>query len=228
MKGRLSLVVVVAVLTAMTQMFILPAEAVQFTNSARIGFHALGGAAGRVVATPTTCPPDQPNCAPAGPYPSNIDVSGLSGTVTDVNVILHGFDCSGAGPLEGQQAFPEDIDILLVGPSGANAVILSDVGGANQDRALQFTDITITLDDEALIPLPADTQFRLGRTVRSMTTTTPKKTSPLTPSPPPRPRPRATQRCPASTASTRTGPGACMWSTIGILPTTAASCAAGQ
>jgi hypothetical protein len=47
-----------------------------------------------------------PSIGPATPYPSLITVSGLAGTVTDVEVGLTGIT----------HANPDDIDCLLVGP----------------------------------------------------------------------------------------------------------------
>jgi len=75
----------------------------------------------------------------ATPYPSNIIVSGVTGAVTDVNVTISGIS----------HTFPDDIDILLVGPSGQTILLMSDVGGA-----LDVTGITLTLDDAALSALP--------------------------------------------------------------------------
>jgi subtilisin-like proprotein convertase family protein len=75
----------------------------------------------------------------ATPYPSEITVSGLSGTVTDVNLKLGGL----------RHTEPPDIDVLLVGPSGANAIVMSDVGGLDPVRKLH-----LLLDDEAASSLP--------------------------------------------------------------------------
>ena len=47
--------------------------------------------------------------------------------------------------------FPADIDILLVGPGGQNAIIMSDVGGGGPG----VTGVTFTLDDAAAAPIPA-------------------------------------------------------------------------
>src|SRR5947207_3062956 len=80
-----------------------------------------------------------PNVGPATPYPSDIVVSGLSGTVADVNVTLNSFDHN----------WPDDVDILLVGPEGQTATIMSDAGGGTSVHYL-----TITLDDQAASPLP--------------------------------------------------------------------------
>ncbi|MGH2663526.1 MAG: Calx-beta domain-containing protein [Actinomycetota bacterium] len=82
---------------------------------------------------------DIPATGPASPYPSTRTVSGLAGPVTDVNVVLSTFS----------HTFPDDVDMLLVGPGGQNAIVMSDVGGGNDAAA-----VTLTLDDEAAIPLP--------------------------------------------------------------------------
>ncbi len=70
----------------------------------------------------------------ATPYPSNIAVSGLSGNVSDVNVTLTALT----------HPAPQDLDVLLVGPGGQTAVLMSDAGGTH---ALTAWDVT--LDDEA-------------------------------------------------------------------------------
>jgi subtilisin-like proprotein convertase family protein len=70
---------------------------------------------------------------PATPYPSQIMVSGL-GTITDVNVTLTGFN----------HTFPDDVDVLLVGPGGQSVILMSDAG--QSDDAV---DLTFTFDDEA-------------------------------------------------------------------------------
>ena len=83
----------------------------------------------------------------AAPYPSPITVSGLSGTVVDVNVTLTGMN----------HTFTSDIDILLVGPAGQKVVLMADVGG-NTDLA----GFTLTLDDAAAVSLPDNTQIVSG------------------------------------------------------------------
>lgn len=75
----------------------------------------------------------------ASPYPSTITVSGMTGVVGVVNVTLTGFS----------HAFPDDVDIFLKGPTGANAIILSDVGGS-----IGVSNLNIVLDDNAASSLP--------------------------------------------------------------------------
>jgi subtilisin-like proprotein convertase family protein len=72
-------------------------------------------------------------------YPSTVDVSGLTGTVTKVVVSLPNFS----------HTFPEDVDVLLVGPGGQQATIMSDAGGGSPVSNLQ-----ITFDDAAGGPVP--------------------------------------------------------------------------
>jgi hypothetical protein len=84
---------------------------------------------------------------PASPYPSTINVTGLGPSVTDVNVQLFAFS----------HTFPDDIDMLLVGPQGQNAIIMSDAGGGTD-----IVNITITLDDAAAIALPDSTALATG------------------------------------------------------------------
>ena len=73
------------------------------------------------------------DASPATPYPSNITVAGLTGTITKVTAKLNGVS----------HTFPSDIDILLVGPGG-NLIIMSDVGDGTA-----VSGITLTLDDAA-------------------------------------------------------------------------------
>ena len=56
---------------------------------------------------------------PATPYPSTCVVSGVTGTVSDVNVNINGLT----------HTYPDDIDMLLVSPDGQNAIFMSDAGG---------------------------------------------------------------------------------------------------
>ncbi|WP_353957823.1 hypothetical protein [Peribacillus sp. NJ4] len=56
---------------------------------------------------------------PAAPYPSFINVAGLTGTIAEVTVTLNNMS----------HTFPADLDILLVGPQGQNVLLMSDAGG---------------------------------------------------------------------------------------------------
>ena len=68
-----------------------------------------------------TTPVVIPTSGAATPYPSNIVVSGLTGTISKVTVNLNGLS----------HTFPEDVGMLLVGPGGQKFVILDGViGGA--------------------------------------------------------------------------------------------------
>ncbi|HEY9402983.1 MAG TPA: proprotein convertase P-domain-containing protein [Pyrinomonadaceae bacterium] len=86
--------------------------------------------------------------APAAPYPSTIAVAGLTGTVTKVTVTLNNYS----------HAFPNDVDMLLVGPGGRKVLLISDVGGT-----LPVSNRTFTLDDAAEATIPtgiADGTYR--------------------------------------------------------------------
>jgi subtilisin-like proprotein convertase family protein len=77
--------------------------------------------------------------APSSPYPSTIAVAGLNGTVTKVTVTLNNFN----------HVFPNDVDMLLVGPGGQKLILSSDAGGT-----AAVTNRTITLDDAAATTIP--------------------------------------------------------------------------
>ena len=72
-------------------------------------------------------------------YPSPITVSGMTGTVSKVTVQLKNLTHSQ----------PADVDVLLVGPTGARFVLFSDAGGSNSIFAT-----TVTLDDTSASVLP--------------------------------------------------------------------------
>ena len=79
-----------------------------------------------------------PGLPPAN-YPSVITVSGLTGVVTKVTVTF-----------AVTSTFPDDLDILLVGPTGALSLVMSDAGGSGDP-----TNITYTFD-QAGAPMPND------------------------------------------------------------------------
>jgi subtilisin-like proprotein convertase family protein len=72
--------------------------------------------------------------APSNPYPSNISVSGITGTVSKVTVDLFNFN----------HTFPSDVDVLLVGPGGQKLLLMSDAGGGTD-----AVNVNLTFDDAA-------------------------------------------------------------------------------
>ena len=66
---------------------------------------------------------------PAAPYPSSIVVPAGAGTVQAVAVTLQGYT----------HTFPDDVDVLLVGPGGQRVVLMSDVGGSTDVAGATLT-----------------------------------------------------------------------------------------
>lgn len=66
---------------------------------------------------------------PASPYGSPITVSGVGSSLTSLTITLANVT----------HAYPDDLDILLVGPTGLNALLMSDCGGLNPISNLTFT-----------------------------------------------------------------------------------------
>ncbi|HYO64206.1 MAG TPA: proprotein convertase P-domain-containing protein [Pyrinomonadaceae bacterium] len=89
-----------------------------------------------------------PNGAPgttsgvSNPFPSAINVSGVTGTVTRVAVRLKRMN----------HTFPDDIDVLLVSPTGQKMIVMSDAGGT-----VDLVNNTVLLDDTAANPVPDST-----------------------------------------------------------------------
>jgi uncharacterized repeat protein (TIGR01451 family) len=79
--------------------------------------------------------------AAASPYPSTINVSGFTGTTSRVTVTLNGLS----------HTWIQDVDVIVVGPGGQKAWVLSDVGGFSGG----VSNVTLTLDDNAASSLPA-------------------------------------------------------------------------
>lgn len=80
-----------------------------------------------------------PDAGAATPYPSPVVVSGVTAAVHQVKVTLRSLN----------HDYPDDIDILLVGPGGQAAVLMSDAGLDSP-----IIDATITFDDVLGQPLP--------------------------------------------------------------------------
>lgn len=72
-------------------------------------------------------------------YPSNIVVSGVS-SFTRMEVRLNGLS----------HTYLDDLDILLVGPQGQRAILMSDAGGVNPGA----TNINLTFSQSATSPIP--------------------------------------------------------------------------
>lgn len=83
-------------------------------------------------------PPD-PTAQQAIPYPGEILVSGLSGTITSVTLNLNGLS----------HADPTDLDMLLISPAGTPYFPLSDVGNATG-----VSNVNLTIEDTAATQLP--------------------------------------------------------------------------
>ncbi len=83
----------------------------------------------------------------ANPYPSTISVSGMAGTISQVTVTLFGLthNC------------PDDLDIVLVGPTNANVLLMSDAGGCPD-----VSGVNLTISDSAASPLPNSTMLTTG------------------------------------------------------------------
>ena len=80
-----------------------------------------------------------PDAGAADPYPAGIIVSGVTGAVHQLTVTLRGLS----------HDYPDDIDILLVGPHGQAVILMSDAGFDHP-----IVDATITFDDLLGQPLP--------------------------------------------------------------------------
>src|SRR5262249_18855015 len=96
-----------------------------------------------------------PGATAATPYPSPITVSGL-GAITDVNVTLSGLT----------HTFPDDVDVLLVGPSGQSTILMADSGGSAGGNGVNFT-----VHDAAAAPLPDNSAISSGTYQPSIGTT---------------------------------------------------------
>jgi subtilisin-like proprotein convertase family protein len=84
-----------------------------------------------------TSPITIPDLGTASTYPSVINVSGMSGSVTNLTLTVSRFS----------HQRTTDVNMLLVGPSGTGVVFLSDAAGANS-----ITNITFSVNDAALFP----------------------------------------------------------------------------
>ena len=88
-----------------------------------------------------------PDHGVATPYPSTITVSGLTGVVTTATVTLNSLT----------HAFPHDVNVLLVSPTGGNTLVMSHVGGGHS-----VSNLTLTFDDAVTNTLPNSDQLTAG------------------------------------------------------------------
>ena len=86
----------------------------------------------------------------AAPYPTSVSVSGFTGqTITKATLTVNGFS----------HGFPSDVTMLLVAPTGQKLIVLSEVGGQSP---MPVTNLTITLDDDAINSLPVYSRLTSG------------------------------------------------------------------
>ena len=100
--------------------------------------------------TPITINDRTANTNPPGTaslYPSSITVSGMTGTITQVDAALNNLT----------HTFPDDIDIILVGPGGQRAILMSDAGGGGD-----VSGVNLTFNQSASTQLPDSTQLASG------------------------------------------------------------------
>ena len=88
-----------------------------------------------------------PSSGSASPYPSSVTSASLAGNVVKLQVKLNNFS----------HTSPDDVDILLVSPSGRSIVLMSDVGGANP-----VNNVSLTFDDTAAGLLPDSAPLTSG------------------------------------------------------------------
>lgn len=103
-----------------------PLVSVAFENTSSIAVPAAGNTSGQ-----------------ADPYPSTINVSGFIGNIINMTVTISGMS----------HTYPDDIDVLLVGPGGQKVMLMSDVGGAVDINGVQliFNDSGATLPNSTAI-----------------------------------------------------------------------------
>ncbi len=121
-----------------------------------------------------TVPNGAPQSGPANPYPSNINVSNLEGAVSKVTVRLTGIS----------HTFPDDLDILLVGPQGQNVMLASDVGSPAGTTSYPANGITLNFDESAARSLPDNDPLVSGFYKPTNRAPSESQTELITPAPP--------------------------------------------
>jgi hypothetical protein len=100
--------------------------------------------------TPITIPDGV--IGPASPYPSSINVSGLTGTFTDISATITGLS----------HAAPADLDVLLVEPHGSGVILMSDAPQDDPFCVTPVTGVDLTFDSFAAERIPPDRVLSSG------------------------------------------------------------------
>jgi subtilisin-like proprotein convertase family protein len=88
-----------------------------------------------------------PGSGMSSPYPSKITVAGLPSNPIKVTVTLTGIS----------HTYPDDLDVLLVGPGGQKVMLMSDAGGSSD-----INNVSLTFDDAAASNLADSTAILSG------------------------------------------------------------------
>jgi subtilisin-like proprotein convertase family protein len=88
-----------------------------------------------------------PDHGSAAPYPATNTVAGMFGTIAKMTVTISNV----------WHTWPADIDILLVGPTGTNVILMADAG-----YSYGLSGVTLTFDDSAASVLPPASQIASG------------------------------------------------------------------
>jgi len=91
--------------------------------------------------------PGSGSSGPASTYPSIIDVSGLLGSITDINVSLIGLSAT----------WPADLIIALLNPFNEAVYLMHSVGGSGA-----INNVNLAFDDQALSLLGNNSQITTG------------------------------------------------------------------
>ena len=94
-------------------------------------------------ATPIALPGGSGTLGNASVYPSQIAVSGMTGTVQKATVTFKGY----------AHQCPIDTDFLLVGPAGQSAILMSDAGDCDNEAPLR-QPVDLTFDNAAPNSVP--------------------------------------------------------------------------
>lgn len=103
---------------------------------------------------PTTAAITINDNANATPFPSIQFVEGKVGVITAITLQLTGF----------HHTFPDDVDMLLVGPDGTHVMIMSDAGGGLPGVA---SPINIVFDDAGVAPVIPDSTAIVAGTYKT-------------------------------------------------------------